>query len=61
MVALIDDQMAEVADEVIDLGIAHKALDQRDVDAAGRLALAAANDAMSPSATERKERSRSRH
>jgi hypothetical protein len=34
-----------VGDEIIDLAVADEALDQRDVDAAGRLALAAADGA----------------
>jgi TOTE conflict system, Archaeo-Eukaryotic Primase domain len=37
--------MVVVGDKIIDLAVAHEALDQRDVDAAGRLALAAADGA----------------
>jgi hypothetical protein len=40
MVALIDDQMTVIGNEVIDLAVPHEALDQRDVDATSGLALA---------------------
>lgn len=43
--ALVDDQMAIVGDEVAYLAAAHEALDQRDVDPPRRLALSTADRA----------------
>src|SRR5437762_1862193 len=45
MMALIDDQMAVVRYQVGYFASAHEALDQRDVNDAGRLAASAANGA----------------
>ena len=45
MVALVDDQVTVVADEIAHLAVAHEALDQRDVDPPRRLALAATDGA----------------
>ena len=43
MMALVDNQLAVIGDEVADLTVAHEALDQRDVDPPRRLALSAAD------------------
>ena len=43
VVAFIDDEVAIIADNVIHFTIAHKALNQGDVDAAGRASLTAAD------------------
>jgi len=48
MVALVDDQMTVVRDNVGYFASAHKALNQRDVNDASRLAASAANDADVP-------------
>src|SRR5262249_11680511 len=45
MVALVDNQVTVIVDEIIDHPVAHEALDQGDVDAPRRLALPATNDA----------------
>src|SRR5215468_3168743 len=45
MVALVDDQVTVIANEIVDLAVAHEALDQGDVDAPRRLALATADGA----------------
>ena len=41
--AFVDDQMPVSADEIVDFAFPDEALDQRDVDDAGRLAFAASN------------------
>lgn len=43
MVAFVDDQMAVLADDVIDLALAGQTLDDRNVDNAGGFAFAAAD------------------
>ena len=45
VVALVNDQVTVVADDVAHLTVAYEALDQSNVDAPGRLALAAADGA----------------
>ncbi len=45
MAALVDDQMTVVRYQVGYFASAHEALDQRDINDAGRLAASAANDA----------------
>ena len=42
--AFVDDEMAVVRDEVRDLAVTHEALDQRDIDDAGRFAAPATDD-----------------
>ena len=43
--AFIDDQMAVVGDDVRNLALADKALDERDIDDAGRLSFPATDNA----------------